>query len=689
MTVANNFAAKLTVAFVASAMAISAFAPAAQAQSVDELTEQVNSLTALIATLQAQLGGGTTAAPAAAAGVCPYTWTRNLTSGDTGMDVMKLQQFLNADADTRVAATGAGSAGMETEYYGPATGAAVAKFQAKYRADILSPLGLVNPTPFFGPSTRDKANMLCTTAPVVVPPVDGGDDDMMEEDEDEDTASADLDGEGTLATFEIDDDEDEVSEGEEDVSVLKLTLEAEDGDIEVDRMTFTLQAVDAPTLNEEEDPWDVFEEVSLWVDGDKIASFEADDEDNYLDEDIGEFRFSGLGLILREDDETEIYVAVSVMNSVDGSDTANAADWDIEPTEVRFYDADGVATTEDDIDEMENDADDSEEFDIVEEGTDDGADVESNSNNPDATTLLVDEDSDDSDEFVVHIFDIEVDSDSGDLELGDAYVDVTVTNANPAAAITGGQEEVIESIFMTIDGETVEGEAITTGAPDDEDDAIALNGGTTTVRYLFEFDQDVVLEGDTDYDVEISMVFLGQDSNYVNGVTVETEVDGSLWEVEGSADDDELSGTDDSEVHTLATVVPVITDTSFSTERNEATTQGTISFEFTVEADGDNDVVIDVADNDDVDGSTDDIRFTITGGAAAGTATGTLALIDGDATYDGGANTWTINDGDEATFALDVSIDGTDGAGTYRVTVETIAGVEVDETSTGMVLVSS
>ena len=672
MTIAKDFVAKLLVAFVAAAMIVTAFAPAAQAQTTEDLQQMINDLLAQVAALQAQ-----TSTPAGAPGLCPYTWTRDLTMGSEGADVMKLQQFLNATPDLRVAMAGsAGSAGMETMYYGPATAAAVSKMQVMYRSEILTPNALVNPTGYFGASSRAKANDLCVT-----PVVDEEDEDGMEDEDEDEDEDVSLSGEGSLVTFEVDDEETEVSEGEDDVPVLSLTLEADHGDVEVSRLQFSLvEGPDSPA-NGEDEPWEVFTEVSLWVDGDKIASFEADDEDEYLDEDDGTFRFSNLGLILREDDETEVIVAVSVMNSVDDSDVSDGADWTIDVTDVRYFDADGVATTEDDIDEL-NDA--GFDFDVEVEGVDDGADLEGSSNDPDASTLLVDEDTDDSDEYTVHIFDIEVDNDSGDLEVGDAYVDVTMSN--PAAnADVGGQDDVLDEIFMTIDGVTVEGEATTLGT-DNEDDVIA-SSSNTVVRYLFEFDQDVVLEGDEDYEVEISMSFRGQDNgaDYENGLTVETSVTGSQWEVEGADSDEELTGSDSSETHTLATVVPVITDTDFTSERNEATTKGTISFNFTVEADGENDVTIDVADNADVDGGTDDVRYTVSGGSA--TATGTLSLIDGDATYAGG--TWTINDGDEATFALDVAIDGTTGAGTYRVNVDTISGVKVDETSNGMVLQSS
>ena len=672
MTITKDFVAKLLVAFVAAAMIVTAFAPAAQAQTTEDLQQMINDLLAQVAALQEQ-----TSATAGSPDLCPYTWTRDLTNGSEGADVMKLQQFLNSYPDLRLGATGAGSAGMETMYYGPATAAAVSKMQVMFRAEVLTPNGLVNPTGYFGPSSRAKANGLCV-APVVTP-TPGDEDGTDEEDEDEEGDMT-LSGEGSLVTFEIDDEETEVSEGDEDVPVMRLTLEAEDGDVEVARLGFYLTA-DNGTTNQEDEPWDVFTEVSLWVDGDKIASFEADDEGEYIDDDAGteEFRFSNLGLILDEDEEVEVLVAVSVMNSVDGSDVSNAAKWNIEPSEVRYFDADGVATTEDELDEMDRGQTDGNEetFDIEEEGVDDGADVESSSSNPDAATLLVDEDTDDSDELTVHLFDIEVDNDSGDLEVGDAYVDVTMSN--PAAnADVGGQDDVLDEIFMTIDGVTVEGEATTLGT-DNEDDVIA-SSSNTVVRYLFEFDQDVVLEGDEDYEVEISMSFRGQDNgaDYENGLTVETSVTGSQWEVEGSENDNELSGSDDSETHTLATVIPVITDTDFTVSPNETDTAGTISYEFTMEADGENDITFSFGDVDAVNGATDDVRFTITGGVAVSNAV--ITQVTGDAVATGSTG-WTLADGDDATFSLDVTLASTSPSGAYRLNIDTIEGLEVDETS--------
>lgn len=97
--------------------------------------------------------GGSTGGTTTTGGVCPFTWSRTLQVGSTGADVKALQQFLNMNASTMVAASGAGSPGMETTSFGPATKAAVMKFQT---ANGISALGLV------GPSTRAKLNSLCT-----------------------------------------------------------------------------------------------------------------------------------------------------------------------------------------------------------------------------------------------------------------------------------------------------------------------------------------------------------------------------------------------------------------------------------------------------------------------------------------------------------------------------------------------
>ena len=107
--------------------------------TTDELQAQITALLAQIQALQTQL----TAAQGAT--TVSYNFTKDLTLGSKGNDVKALQQFLNANG-YQVAASGVGSTGNETTYFGSLTKAALAKYQA---AKGISPA-----VGYFGPITR-------------------------------------------------------------------------------------------------------------------------------------------------------------------------------------------------------------------------------------------------------------------------------------------------------------------------------------------------------------------------------------------------------------------------------------------------------------------------------------------------------------------------------------------------------
>ncbi len=99
--------------------------PVAHGQTVSELQAMINSLMAQIAALTAQIQGQGGTPPTG--GACGFT--RDLTMGVTGDDVMCLQKYLNGAGFT-VSTAGPGAPGAESNYFGAKTKAAVSAWQA-------------------------------------------------------------------------------------------------------------------------------------------------------------------------------------------------------------------------------------------------------------------------------------------------------------------------------------------------------------------------------------------------------------------------------------------------------------------------------------------------------------------------------------------------------------------------------
>jgi len=144
---------KRTIITTVVALALVAtVAPAAvQADQLSDLMAQIQALQAQLQALQ----GGATPVPTGIVACSGVTFTRNLTVGSTGQDVKCLQVLLNTNGYT-LAATGAGSPGMETSYFGPATLGAVKAFQV---AKGWTPANQV------GPLTRVALNALIAGTP--------------------------------------------------------------------------------------------------------------------------------------------------------------------------------------------------------------------------------------------------------------------------------------------------------------------------------------------------------------------------------------------------------------------------------------------------------------------------------------------------------------------------------------------
>ena len=119
-----------------------------------------------LATSVAIIGGIVAGAVSASAALnlpkmsCSYMFDTNVKMGSRGMSVMNLQKVLNMYPQTMVAESGAGSKGMETSTFGPATKRAVNKFQALHLVE----LGITSPTGNVFAGTRGLLNQVCSGA---------------------------------------------------------------------------------------------------------------------------------------------------------------------------------------------------------------------------------------------------------------------------------------------------------------------------------------------------------------------------------------------------------------------------------------------------------------------------------------------------------------------------------------------
>lgn len=136
----------------------------AQIDSIVGLLESFGADAQTVADVEATLKGEETSGGStggSTSGSCDYTFATDLSMGDTGADVMHLQEVLNMNAATQVAASGIGSAGNESSYFGALTKTAVVKFQEYYASEILAPVGLTAGTGYVGASTRAQLNAVC------------------------------------------------------------------------------------------------------------------------------------------------------------------------------------------------------------------------------------------------------------------------------------------------------------------------------------------------------------------------------------------------------------------------------------------------------------------------------------------------------------------------------------------------
>lgn len=98
----------------------------------------------------------------------PVVLSKGYVVGDVGDEIRSLQKFLNANGYT-IAASGAGSPGRETNYYGSLTKAAVKRFQNDQK-EMLAEKGASEGSGYLDLSTRFAIHSFASDAPVAAPP---------------------------------------------------------------------------------------------------------------------------------------------------------------------------------------------------------------------------------------------------------------------------------------------------------------------------------------------------------------------------------------------------------------------------------------------------------------------------------------------------------------------------------------
>ncbi len=313
----NKILKTIGAATVATMMfAVVAVPAPAQAQTIAELQAQIQALMAQIAALT---GGSTTTTTG-------YTFSRDLTVGATGADVMELQKFLNAKGFT-VASAGAGAPGQESSYFGGLTKAALARYQASQ--------GIAPAVGYFGPITRANVNAMNTTT-TGGGSTDGGSTDGGN------TGSNTLEGgAGSIDTYTLTAgySSEEVGEDEEDVEVAGLEIENSDGsDIQITAVKLVFAQ---GTADRDFDKY--AEDVAIWFKGKEVARVDADNftSDNSYTQTLT----LDSGVIIKADEKKDLIVSISGVSNLDSGDETET--WTVDFRTVRFVDAQGAVISED------------------------------------------------------------------------------------------------------------------------------------------------------------------------------------------------------------------------------------------------------------------------------------------------------------------------------------------------------
>jgi len=490
-----------------------------------DIREEMAALEAMLQEIAERLGTTTDDTPAETVSIegvpTDFRFNQNLSQGSRGTAVRYLQIVLNADPDTRLAQTGPGSPGNETEYFGPITRAAVNKFQSKYASEILNPIGLTSPTGFVGTQTRAKLNSILSEGVTERPPVDNAVMEALKEiSEAVKELSARVDAlyrtpgeEGDLSVSLRSDIRNVSVRPNQTKDVAMFRMEADDSDIDVQRVDIY---VTGGTMTEFRGDVD---KMALKIDGDKVK--ELDINRDTVGRDDKYIRFSGLEIEVPADGYEDLVISIT---AADKSTFTNTS-YTVGPTgsnAIRGVDGAGISVYASSASGRS--------FDLDHETT--GVLTIKDNDSPKEGVVQVDEDDNTevellSFELVVKDSDIELETlrvelEADDHELEDIFEDVLLYQGNTLIDVqsvdikedTDGKEGyVVFDVQMDID----EGEELTFtvvidafGMDMDTDGdkvgakirADILEDENEGIAYAYDSDKSIDLKGDLEGDYQ-------------------------------------------------------------------------------------------------------------------------------------------------------------------------------------------
>ncbi len=472
----------------------------AQAATTAELMAQIQNLLTQVTSLQNQLlalqaGGGTCTAPLS-----------DIAFGSRGADVTTLQNFLISRGYTIPAGA--------TGYFGTQTQTALRQFQA---AQGISPALGNN----YGPQTRARVQSICAPAPTPTPqPQPTPQPTPQPEPEPP------LSGEASLERFAAKDGDDtDLEEGDKNAEIMEITFRVEDGDVKLNRLDLGFRP---DTGNNENDPWDVFSNVSVWHGSKKIAEVDAGDEDEWREDSptSGDYllRLSGLSYILREGREVTLTVKTTIMRSVKG--TIDGEIWNVFVPDngLRGLDADNAAV-------YTGDSADSVTLNLDQAGASDELLVRRSDKDPDASTLQL-KDGARSGYLEVFAFDLDTDDSKNDIDIRRLPISLTVSDAT--------LNTFMRDIRLVVDGKTYTRET-------------TVDGGTGVVT--FEFDRgELQIDAGDRVTAVVEIDFNALSASH-EGVSIVGRVEADDIEAEGEDDlnTTQLQGAATGETHFLYT----------------------------------------------------------------------------------------------------------------------------------------